>query len=75
MDAAYIGYDQYGKPYDVAMSIEESLEDMVRFVTSVMEYTLQDAYRLSVVEFFRDWKRARKLVEQQRKRTEKWQTK
>jgi len=75
VDAPFIGYDQYGKPYDVQLRTEESIEDMVRFVSSVMEYTLQDTYTLSIAEFFRDWRRARETVDRQRKQSEKWQTK
>lgn len=71
MVAAYIGY-RSGKPYDVALDIEEKLEGMVRFVASTLEYSLTDVYKLNIIEFFRDWKRAQKVMERRKAAAEKY---
>ena len=73
MDAAFIAYGSNGKPYGVSLRIEENIEDMVRFVASTLEYSLTDVYKLNIVEFFRDFLRAKEVVRIRKKMAEKWQ--
>lgn len=70
LEPTFIGYEN-GKPYDVALRAEESVEDMVRFVARVLEHSISEVYRLGIVEFFRDFMRASEIVEKRKANAEK----
>lgn len=75
VDAPFIDYDERGKPYDVGLSIERNIEELIRFIANTMDYTLQDVYHMNIIEFFRDFGRAKKIVKKRKQTAEKWQTK
>jgi len=39
---------------------------MVRFVAGTLEYSLRDVYSLNIIEFFRDFKRAEKIIKKRK---------